>query len=81
MFFKCHHWFYPLVKFEITILDPRVDENCNMNIFETTINIIELIREFVNMELLIFKWYQWRAKHDTMFHIAHQILRIVESQI
>jgi len=59
VFLKCHHWFYPLVKFEITILDQGVDEDCNMNIFEMTINISELIREFVNIGLLIFKWYQW----------------------
>jgi hypothetical protein len=56
---KCHHWFYLSIKFEITILDQRVDEDCNMNIFEMITNISDLRMELVNIELLIFKWYQW----------------------
>ncbi len=85
-----------LVKFETNIVNQGVDENISLDIFEMTISISEPRKEFVNINLLIFKQYQvdvknikchfqWRQKHKTMFLIIgflnHQILWIIESQI
>jgi hypothetical protein len=44
IFLKCHH---PLVKFKSDIIDQRMDEDCNLDIFEMMIRINELTKKLV----------------------------------
>jgi hypothetical protein len=55
MLVKCHQHLHPLIKFETNIVNQKVDENCNLDIFEMTISISEPPNELVNTKLLIFK--------------------------
>jgi len=62
MFFKCHYYLHPLVKFERGVVDQRVEKDNNLDIFEMTTSTIEPTMELVNRELLIFKRYQMDVK-------------------
>jgi hypothetical protein len=75
IFLKCHH---PLVKFKSDIVDQRMDEDCNLDIFEMMIRINELTKKLVKKKLLIFKQHKkdvkdvkcpfhWWEKHEIMF--------------
>jgi hypothetical protein len=85
-----------LVESKGGVVDRRVEEDNNLNIFEMIANTSELTTKLINRELLIFMHYQmdvndikcplqWWEKHDNMFLIvgfcARQILRIVGSKI
>jgi len=59
IFLKCHH---PLVKLKSDIVDKKVDEDCNLDIFEMMIRINELTKELVKKKLLIFKQYKKHVK-------------------
>ncbi len=84
------------VEYERGVVDQRIEEENNLDIFEMTTNRSEPTMELVNRELLIFKFYyvnvkdikcplQWWEKHESMFPIvgfcARQILGIVGFQI
>ncbi len=58
MLLKCHHHLHPLAKFESVFVNIGVDEDCSLDIFEQIANTSELVKKLVNMELLIFRWYQ-----------------------
>jgi hypothetical protein len=96
MFLKYFYHLHPLVEFEWGVLDEKVKEDKNLDIFEMTTSTNEPTTKLVNRELLIFKHYQvdvkdikcrlqWLGKHENMFptigFCARQILRIVGSQI
>jgi len=96
MFLKYFYHLHPLVEFEWGVVDEKVKEDKNLDIFEMTISTNEPTMKLVNRELLIFKHYQvdvkdikcrlqWWGKHENMFptigFCARQILRIVGSQI
>jgi hypothetical protein len=55
MLLKCHHHLHPLAKSESVFVNIGVDEDCNLDIFEQIANTSEPVKEFVNMELLIFR--------------------------
>jgi hypothetical protein len=55
MLVECHHHLNPLIKFETNIVNQEVDEICNLDIFEMTINISKPPKELVNIKLLIVK--------------------------
>jgi hypothetical protein len=44
IFLKCHH---PLVKLKNDIVDQRMDEDCNLDIFKMMIRRNELIKKLV----------------------------------
>jgi len=51
-----------LIEFERDVVDQRVEEDRNLDIFEMTTNTREPTTELVNRELLIFKHYQVDVK-------------------
>jgi len=51
-----------LIEFERDVVDQRVEEDRNLDIFEMTTNTSEPTTELVNRELLIFKHYQVDVK-------------------
>ncbi len=55
MLLKCHHHLHPLVESENVFVNIGVDEDCGLDIFEQIANTSELVKELVNMELLIFR--------------------------
>ncbi len=94
--FKCYHYLHPMENFEVRCENEIRNEKSNLDIFEQTPSKSESTTKLVTKEMLIFKYYQmdskefkcplqWWAKYETMFLIvgflAHQILRIVSSQI
>jgi hypothetical protein len=58
MLLKCYYHLHPLVKFERGVVDQKVEEDKNLNIFEMIINTSELTMELVNREPIFFKCYQ-----------------------
>jgi hypothetical protein len=87
---------HPLVEYERGVVDQRVEEDKNLDVFEMITNTSEPTIELVNRELLIFRLYkvnvknikcplQLWEKHESMFPIVgfstKKILRIVGSQI
>jgi len=84
-----------LVESRRGVVDQRVEEDRNFDIFEMIANISEPTTKLVNRELLIFRHYQVDGKnvkclqgweiHENMFpticFCAKQILGIVGSQI
>jgi hypothetical protein len=59
IFLKCHH---PLVKLKNDIVGQRMDEDCNLDIFEMMIRIYALTKKLVKKKLLIFKQYKKDVK-------------------
>jgi hypothetical protein len=57
MFIKCHYYLHPLVEFEKGVVDQKVEEDNNLDIFEMTTNISEQVMKLINKEFLIFKHY------------------------
>jgi hypothetical protein len=49
---------HPLVESEKNVVDPRVEEDKSLDIFEMTTNTSDPTTELVNRKLLIFKHYQ-----------------------
>jgi hypothetical protein len=95
MFLKCYHYLHPMEKSKVGYVDQTTNGDFDLDIFEQTSSTSELTLELVRRETLIFKCYQvdskeikcllqWWTKYETMFptvFLAHQILRIVGSQI
>jgi hypothetical protein len=78
MHLKCFYHLHPLVESERGVIEQRVEEDMNLDIFEMTTSISELVTNLVNRELLIFRHYQvdfkdikcplqWWEKHESMF--------------
>jgi len=80
----------------INCLNHKADEDCSLDIFDMIVNTSELVKELINIELLIFRRFhvgpleikcliQWWQKHEFMFltigFLVQQILRIIRSQI
>jgi hypothetical protein len=95
MLLKCYHHLHLTTK-SIGCVDQTSDEDFCLDIFQHIATINELSKEFVTMELLIFRHYQvdpkdikcpfqWWGKHEAMFptigFLAPKILGIVRSQI
>jgi hypothetical protein len=57
MLMKCYYHFHPLVESKRGVVDQRVEDDMNLDIFEMITNTNESTRELVNKELLIFKHY------------------------
>jgi hypothetical protein len=49
--------FASLVEFEKGVVDQKVEEDNNLDIFEMTTNISEQVTKLINKEFLIFKHY------------------------
>ncbi len=96
MLLKCYYHLHPLLEFEKGVVDQRVEEDKNLDIFEMTTSTSEPTMKLVNKELLIFRHYQvnvkdikcplqWWEKHESMFptigFCARNFLRIVGFQI
>jgi hypothetical protein len=62
VFIKCHHHFYPLVKFKRGIVDQRVEEDRSLDIFEMTNKTNEPTTKLIVKELLILMHYQVNVK-------------------
>jgi len=58
MHLKCFYHLHPLVKSERGVVEQKVEEDRNLNIFEMTTNISELVTNLVNRKLLVFRHYQ-----------------------
>jgi hypothetical protein len=70
-----------LAEFEKSVVDQRVEEYSNFDIFEMTTSTIDLTMELFNKELLIFKCYlvdikdficpiQWWEKHECFLQLV-----------
>jgi hypothetical protein len=57
MFLKCHYYLHPLVEFEKGVVDEKVEEDNNLDIFEMTMSVSEQVTKVINKEFLIFKHY------------------------
>jgi hypothetical protein len=55
MFLKCYHHLHHVINQEIRFANYKVNENCNLNIFEMTSTTNELVKKLDNKNLLIFK--------------------------
>ncbi len=77
MLFKCHHHLHTLDNSNRTIVDERVEEDCNLDIFKMTVSAFKLVIELINREVLMFKHFQvdvkeincpfqWWEKHESM---------------
>jgi hypothetical protein len=51
MLFKCYYHLHPLVESERGVVDPRLEEDMSLDIFEMTISTSEPTIELVNKEL------------------------------
>ncbi len=97
MFFKCHHHLHPLANSNRTIVDERVEEDYNLDIFKMTTSTLKLVIKLINRDILMFKHFQvdvkeincpfrWWEKHGNMNFpiigfLVQQILGIIASQI
>ncbi len=85
-----------LTKSKKSIVDRKVKEDSNLDIFEMTTNTSEPTMKLINKELLIFKryqvnveniksppqwWEKWKNMFPTIGFCARQILEIVGFQI
>jgi hypothetical protein len=57
MLMKCYYHLHPLVEYEGGVVDERVEEDKNFDIFEMKTSISEPTTELVNRKLLIFRRY------------------------
>jgi energy-converting hydrogenase A subunit M len=62
MLLKCYYHLHPLVEFARGVVDQRVEEDLNLDIFDMIANTSEPTTKLVNRELLIFKRYQLDVK-------------------
>ncbi len=74
---KCHYHLHLLAEFERSVVDQRVEDDNNLDIFEMTTSTIDLTMKLINKELLIFNCYQvdikdfkcplqWWEKHKSV---------------
>jgi hypothetical protein len=47
-----------MLEFEVGCVNQVIEKDCSLDIFEQTTNTNELVKEFVGIELQIFKRYQ-----------------------
>jgi hypothetical protein len=58
MLVKCHEHLHPLVRLDRNYVDQDIlKQDCNLDIFEQIAGTIELAKELVKRELLVFKRY------------------------
>jgi hypothetical protein len=60
MLLKGYHHLHLMINY----LNHKADENCSLDIFEMIANTSELVKELVNIKLLIlgdFMWILWRS--------------------
>jgi len=62
MLLKCYYHLHLLVEFARDVVDQRVKEDMNLDIFEMATNTSEPTTKLVNRKLLIFKRYQLDVK-------------------
>jgi hypothetical protein len=62
MFFKFYYHLHPLVESKRGVVEQRVEEEKNLDIFEMIASINELTTKLVDKKLLIFKCYQVDVK-------------------
>jgi hypothetical protein len=62
MLLKCHCHLHLLAKSEMGVVDQRVEEDNNLDIFEMIFSTSELATKLINKELLIFMCYQVDVK-------------------
>jgi len=62
MLLKCYYHLHLLVEFARDVVDQRVKEDMNLDIFEMEANTSEPTTKLVNRKLLIFKRYQLDVK-------------------
>jgi len=62
MLLKCYYHLHLLVEFARDVVDQRVKEDMNLDIFEMAANTSEPTTKLVNRKLLIFKRYQLDVK-------------------
>jgi hypothetical protein len=55
MLIKCYYHLYPLVEYERGVVDQRVEEDMNFDIFEMTTNISEPTTKLVNKKAYNFQ--------------------------
>lgn len=65
MLVKCYHHLHQMVKFESEFVEQIMDANCNLDIFEMTIETNEPSKNIVKRQFLIFKRYQVDANEIT----------------
>jgi hypothetical protein len=81
MLLKCYYHLHPLVESKGGVVDEKVEDDKNLDIFEMTTNTNDPTTKLVNRELLIFRCYQvddkdikcplqWWEKHENMFPIV-----------
>jgi len=57
MLLKCYYYLHLLVESKMGVVDQRVEEDMNLDIFKMTTNTNEPTMKLVNKELLIFRHY------------------------
>ncbi len=62
IFLKCYYHLHLLFESKMGVIDQRVEEDMNLNIFKMTTSTNEPTMELVNKELLIFRHYQMVVK-------------------
>ncbi len=55
MLFKCHYHLHPFAKSKRGVIDQRVEEDKNLDMFKMTANTSVLTTKLINRQLLIFK--------------------------
>ncbi len=69
MHLKCFYHLHPLVEFERGVVEQKVEVDNNLDIFEMTTSISELVTNLVNRELLSFRHYQVDFKDTIGFYV------------
>jgi hypothetical protein len=96
MLVKSYNHLHPIGNVASSSTKHDVDQDCGLNIFQTTNNNAKTTKEIVTSGLLDFRRFhvdvkdiknllQWWEKHESRFHVASifakQILRVLSSQI
>jgi hypothetical protein len=61
-----------LVEFERGVVDEKVEEDMNLNMFEMTTNTNEPTMELINTQLLIYMCIKWMLKHQMSIAMVGQ---------
>ncbi len=63
MLVKCYHHLHPLIDNGSAFTKEKIVENCNLDIFEMTINMSELAKELINKQRVVdIQKYQVNVK-------------------
>jgi hypothetical protein len=52
---KCYYYLHPSIESNNGFVDQRVDDDNSLDVFQMTIGSIELTKELVKIELLVFQ--------------------------